>query len=64
VPIHVVREGGFRFRIIVEPPLDVRRSGDHHADVATVTAEVNRVIESWVRERPGQWLWLHRRWPD
>ncbi|MGE5539850.1 MAG: lipid A biosynthesis lauroyl acyltransferase [Gemmatimonas sp.] len=64
VPIHVVREGGFRFRIVVEPPLAIRRTGDRHADVAAVTAEVNRAIERWIRERPGQWLWLHRRWPD
>lgn len=64
VPIHVVREGGFRFRIIVEPPLDIRPTGDRHADVAAITAEVNRVIEEWIRRTPGQWLWLHRRWPD
>lgn len=64
VPIHVEREGGVRFRVVVEPPLDVRPTGDRHADVAALTAEVNRVIESWIRATPGQWLWLHRRWPD
>jgi KDO2-lipid IV(A) lauroyltransferase len=64
VPIHVVREGGFRFRVIVEPPLEVRPTGDRHGDVAAITTEVNRVIEGWVRATPGQWLWLHRRWPD
>jgi KDO2-lipid IV(A) lauroyltransferase len=63
VPIHVVREGGFRFRVIVEPPLDIRPTGDRHIDVAAITTEVNRVIEGWIRARPGQWLWLHRRWP-
>jgi KDO2-lipid IV(A) lauroyltransferase len=20
------------------------------------------VVEGWVRENPGQWLWMHRRW--
>jgi KDO2-lipid IV(A) lauroyltransferase len=64
VPIHVVREGGFRFRVIVEPPLEVRPTGDRHGDVAVITTEVNRVIEGWIRATPGQWLWLHRRWPD
>ena len=23
---------------------------------------MTRVIEGWVRENPGQWLWMHRRW--
>jgi Kdo2-lipid IVA lauroyltransferase/acyltransferase len=64
VPIHVVREGGVRFRIVVEPPLDVHRNGDRRGDVATLTATINSVIEGWIRERPGQWLWMHRRWPD
>ena len=23
---------------------------------------MTRVIEGWIRENPGQWLWTHRRW--
>jgi len=64
VPVHVVREDGFRFRIVVEPPLDIHPSGDRHSDIAAITTTINRVIEGWIRETPGQWLWLHRRWPD
>jgi KDO2-lipid IV(A) lauroyltransferase len=64
VPIHVVREGGFRFRIVVEPPLDIHRNGDRHEDVVKLTTAINDIIEGWIRERPGQWLWQHRRWPD
>jgi KDO2-lipid IV(A) lauroyltransferase len=25
---------------------------------------VNQQLEDWIRDRPGQWLWLHNRWPD
>ena len=25
---------------------------------------VNAMIEDWIRARPEQWLWLHRRWPE
>jgi KDO2-lipid IV(A) lauroyltransferase len=64
VPVRVVREGGFRFRIVAEPPLTFQPTGNRHRDIAAFTEEVNRTIERWVRDTPGQWLWLHRRWPD
>jgi KDO2-lipid IV(A) lauroyltransferase len=57
------RLGGNRFLIHVEPPLEVARSGDHDADVRAILAAINARIESWIRRRPDQWLWLHRRWP-
>ena len=62
VPVRVERTGGSRFRVTVEEPLTLPRSGDRAADVAAAMAMVNRRIESWVRARPEQWFWLHRRW--
>jgi len=31
--------------------------------VAEAMRRVNAMLEDWIRERPGQWLWLHNRWP-
>jgi KDO2-lipid IV(A) lauroyltransferase len=28
-----------------------------------IMAAANAEMERWIREAPGQWLWLHRRWP-
>jgi KDO2-lipid IV(A) lauroyltransferase len=64
LPARVERLGGARFRLTVFPPLALPRSGDHHADVAAVMTRVNQILEGWIRDRPGEWLWLHRRWPD
>jgi KDO2-lipid IV(A) lauroyltransferase len=64
LPARVERLGGARFRLTVFPPLPLGRSGDHHADVTGLMARVNQTLEEWIRDRPGEWFWLHRRWPD
>ncbi len=63
LPVHAERLGPARMRIIIEPPIALPDSGDRQADIATLTIAMNRHIEGWIRARPGEWLWLHRRWP-
>jgi KDO2-lipid IV(A) lauroyltransferase len=63
IPSHCVRIGPARFRVSVETPLPHPATGERNRDVAELTAAMNATIERWVRETPGQWLWLHRRWP-
>jgi KDO2-lipid IV(A) lauroyltransferase len=64
LPARVERLGGARFRLTVFPPLPLPRSGDHHADVAALMTRVNQTLEEWIRDRPEEWFWVHRRWPD
>ena len=63
LPLHVVRLGPARLRVVVEPPLPLPDSGERDADILALTEAINRRLEAWVRERPESWLWLHRRWP-
>jgi KDO2-lipid IV(A) lauroyltransferase len=56
-----MREGPARYRFEALPPLPLPDSGDREADVAALTQAVNDRIEAWVRERPEEWLWQHRR---
>jgi KDO2-lipid IV(A) lauroyltransferase len=58
------RLGGAHFRVTVFPPEAYPTSGDRNADSRILMERLNRVLEDWIRERPAQWLWLHRRWPD
>ncbi len=62
-PIHTIRMGPARLRVICEAPIAMPDSGDKQADMLAVTLEMNRTLERWIREKPGDWLWLHRRWP-
>jgi KDO2-lipid IV(A) lauroyltransferase len=63
LPVHVERLGAARLRIVCEPPLIMPQTADKAADIQAMTVRMNAIIEGWVRARPGQWLWLHRRWP-
>ncbi len=63
VCVRLERLGGARFRFTVTPPLRLPDTGDREADIASVTRSINTMLEGWIRERPEQWLWLHRRWP-
>jgi len=64
VPVRIERTGGCHFRISFLPPLTPPDTGHRERDVELMTEEINRILEGWIRARPGQWLWLHRRWPD
>ncbi len=64
VPLRIERLRGATFRITVHPPLNVHRTGDREAVVFDAMVKVNGTLETWIRDRPGQWLWLHNRWSD
>ncbi len=64
IPISVVRRGGAWFSVTVSPPLKIAPTRDRAADTLAIMTEVNRILETWIRAHPEQWLWLHRRWAD
>ena len=63
VGVRVVRQPDRRrFRIMAEGPFDLPRDGAGQIDVKAATQAITDVVERWVRENPGQYLWFHRRW--
>ena len=63
-PVRCERLSGTRFRVTVYPQMELPNTGDHAADVHETMRRINELLEGWIRERPAQWLWPHRRWPD
>jgi KDO2-lipid IV(A) lauroyltransferase len=62
IGVRVIRRPDGGFTIAGDGPLDLPRDGAGLVDVAAATQMINGVVERWVREYPGQWLWFHRRW--
>src|SRR3546814_8724651 len=60
VPVHLERLGGARFRITLEEPVSHPSLGDRQAEAKAMMTEVNQILERWIRQRPEDWLWLHR----
>ncbi|RXS95708.1 lipid A biosynthesis acyltransferase [Silvibacterium dinghuense] len=44
------------------PEIELVETGDTERDALENTARCTAVIESYIRQYPSQWLWVHRRW--
>jgi len=51
-----------KYRVEFDPAVELVRTGDDEADAVANTAIFTKIIESYVRRYPDQWLWVHRRW--
>ncbi len=62
IPLEIERTRGAHFRLTVNNPIAFEPTGDVNADTQALTDRINQELERMIRARPGQWLWLHRRW--
>lgn len=51
-----------KYLLIIEPMIPVETTGDEDADVRQLTIKLTQRIENQIRQYPGQWLWIHKRW--
>ena len=63
-PMSVQRTHKARFRVVTHEPIRLAHTGDRKADIETGVRQVNAFIEARVRERPAEWFWVHKRWPN
>jgi KDO2-lipid IV(A) lauroyltransferase len=62
LPAAAIRIAPSRYRLIVEPVLDVRTLPAAEREAGPLTARFNAILEQMIRRHPEQWLWLHNRW--
>ncbi|MBZ5758374.1 MULTISPECIES: lipid A biosynthesis lauroyl acyltransferase [Rhizobium] len=61
-PARCVRLPNNRFRLEIEPRMELPRTDTGALDLPATAQMMNDKVESWVRENPEQWLWYHDRW--
>lgn len=62
IPVQLERLNGAHFRLTVHEPLAIPQGLSEADTVANILNHLNALLESWTRQHPEQWLWLHRRW--
>lgn len=62
IPCQVIRQQGSYFKVIIHPPLQFTQTLDRKNDCYNIMLKINQVLEDWIRQNPGQWLWFHNRW--
>jgi KDO2-lipid IV(A) lauroyltransferase len=63
VMIHLERLGGAHFRATALE-LPYKDGNGKLLPTQEVLAAAHGILENWILARPGQWLWLHRRWSE
>ena len=61
IPCFMVRKG-FGHEILIGNPIELAATGDREKDILENTQRYTKVIESYVRRFPAQWVWFHERW--
>lgn len=56
VPVQVRRLEGCHFRVTFHEALDMSQTDDK------VMLQAHNYLEGWIKQAPGQWIWMHKRW--
>jgi KDO2-lipid IV(A) lauroyltransferase len=62
VPSYIYRKGGKRHGLKIFPEEDLILGKDKNETILFNAANFTKIIEKWIKERPGHWSWVHRRW--
>lgn len=62
VPALVSRLPNGKHSLVFEPALNVQQGQDRRQDIEGISMCLNQWLEDRIRQKPDQWIWVHRRW--
>jgi KDO2-lipid IV(A) lauroyltransferase len=62
IPVFSARQKDGRYRILIEPEVELIITGDITKDVEENTARFTDILDKHVRANPDQYFWFHKRW--
>ena len=64
VPCYTYRKPDGKMAMVFEEPIPFLDHGLRVQNIAVMTQIYTDKIESIIRQHPGQWMWIHRRWKE
>lgn len=62
LPAFIIRQADGSHRAIIQPPMPLKLTHAKQKDLVRNTQEFTKIIESYIRRYPAQWIWMHQRW--
>lgn len=57
-----IRTKGANFEMIFHPPIPTKDEDGEPFALEELIKDTHIMVEDWIRQNPGQWIWLHKRW--
>ena len=64
IPVRTLRLAPYKFKIEISPPIEWEKKATRDETVYDIVCKTNHVFEAWIKDAPGEWLWLHKRYKD
>jgi KDO2-lipid IV(A) lauroyltransferase len=62
IPLFDIRQKDNHHQVIIEPAYKLITTSNIKDDIIKNTAILTKKLETYIRQYPDQWLWLHNRW--
>lgn len=64
IPVQNERLEGCKFRLTVHPQIELFNDKNEPLPLEKIMHDVHIMMENWIKARPEQWIWMHKRWKN